>query len=333
MNIFNEKLYKVIGVILFGQLLSLCITGTNTTTNLLVEELQKPIPMIQSFFTYVFLALIFIPFSIYKGGFRHFGSLIKQRWYIIIFWALMDVEGNYFVVKGFSYTNLISAMLIGSWSTPACVILSFFFLKTRYRWTHLVGIVIALGGLGLLIYSDFITDKTYEGKDVLKGDLFCLVGATFYACSNIIQEFFVHQIEFYEVIALLGLFGLPIAGIQLGALESNEFSELQFTSLSITYISVFTIIMVLLYSLTPILMKLSSATFFNISLLSSDFYTLIIGLLAFKVPTHEFYYIAFTLVVIGLFIFNIFPSYKKGENLNNPADVEADVETHKEYND
>lgn len=144
----------------------------------------------------------------------------------------MDVEGNYFVVKGFGYTNLISAMLIGSWSTPACVVLSFFFLKTRYRWTHLIGIVIALGGLGLLIYSDFLTAKDYEGSNYLKGDLFILLGATFYACSNVIQEFFTHKMKFYEVIALLGLFGLPIAGIQLGALESNEFRDLAFSNFS-----------------------------------------------------------------------------------------------------
>lgn len=82
MNIDYQKLYKVIGLVLFGQVLALCITGTNTTTNLLATELEKPIPMIQSFFTYVFLAVIFIPLSIYKGGFRRFGSIIKERWYI-----------------------------------------------------------------------------------------------------------------------------------------------------------------------------------------------------------------------------------------------------------
>jgi solute carrier family 35 protein F1/2 len=78
-------------------------------------------------------------------------------------------------------------------------------------------------------------------------------------------------------------------------------------------------------------MKLTSATFYNISLLTSDFYTLVIGILFLDTVTHYLYYIAFTLVVIGLFIFNIFPSYKKGENTNNSDDVESNFETHKEY--
>jgi solute carrier family 35, member F1/2 len=67
-------------VLLLGQILALCITGTNTLTTLLVIE-GTSIPAFQTFFNYVLLNLIYTSFTIYKYGLEGWGKLLwKDGW-------------------------------------------------------------------------------------------------------------------------------------------------------------------------------------------------------------------------------------------------------------
>jgi hypothetical protein len=45
------------------------------------------------------------------------------------------------------------------------------------------GVVICVGGLGLLVVSDFVTDKNYPALNKGKGDGFMIAGATLYGFS------------------------------------------------------------------------------------------------------------------------------------------------------
>lgn len=45
------------------------------------------------------------------------------------------------------------------------------------------GILISVGGLGMLVGSDFLTDKNYPALSRGKGDAFMIIGATLYGFS------------------------------------------------------------------------------------------------------------------------------------------------------
>ena len=195
---------------------------------------------------------------------------------------MIDVEGNYFIVKAYNYTSLLSAMLLDSWTIPCVVILSVFVLRVRFLRLHYLGVVVCLLGMGLLVWSDMIAGKNFPGSDYIKGDLFCILGATFYALSNVGQEFLVRQRPIYEVIGQLGFWGAIVNGIQLAILERHELGTITWTGEVVGYIIGFDIAMFLMYSVAPILLRLSSATFFNLSLLTSDFYGLLFGLFLFE---------------------------------------------------
>jgi solute carrier family 35, member F1/2 len=67
-------------VLLLGQILALCITGTNTLTTLLVME-GTSIPAFQTFFNYVLLNVIFTSFTVYKYGIKGWAVVIwKDGW-------------------------------------------------------------------------------------------------------------------------------------------------------------------------------------------------------------------------------------------------------------
>lgn len=96
--------------------------------------------------------------------------------------AAFDVEGNFTVVKAYQYSDLLSCELIDAWATPVCMVVAWFLVKARYReywfvlgreaslklscgadWTQYLGVFICIVGLGLLVVSDFKTDKNYPG--------------------------------------------------------------------------------------------------------------------------------------------------------------------------
>ncbi|RIB25135.1 hypothetical protein C2G38_2138915 [Gigaspora rosea] len=79
----------------------------------------------------------------------------------------------------------------------------------------------------------------------------------------------------------------------------------------IGYIVLYNFAMFLLYSLTPILFRLSSALFFNLALLSSDFYTYIfLSFVLYESSPCQIYPVAFATVCIGLIIYYINPATK-----------------------
>ncbi|KAF9924434.1 hypothetical protein FBU30_005588 [Linnemannia zychae] len=297
---------KFITILLLGQLLSLCITATTIlTTKLTQGDNPVSIPTTQSFLNYLVLGIVYTTITFYKEGFRGWLQILRRRGIYYIAFAVIDVEGNYFIVKAYNYTSLLSAMLLDSWTIPCVVILSIFVLRMRFLPLHYLGVFICLLGMGFLVWSDMIAGKNFPGSDYLKGDLFCIIGATFYALSNVGQEFLVRQRPIYEVVGQLGFWGAIVNGIQLAILERHELGSITWTGEVVGYIIGFDIAMFLMYSVAPILLRLSSATFFNLSLLTSDFYGLLFGLFLFEAKINTVYPIAYVLIIIGIIVYNI----------------------------
>ena len=107
------------------------------------------------------------------------------------------------------------------------------------------GILICVGGLGLLVASDEITDKDWPALNRAKGDIFMIIGATLYGFSehlvvlmseiwlrrartipaNATEEFFVRRSPLYEVVGQLGMWGTLINGIQAAGLEHHDMTQ------------------------------------------------------------------------------------------------------------
>ncbi|KAH8886499.1 DUF914-domain-containing protein [Thozetella sp. PMI_491] len=290
-------------IILIGQILSLCITGTNTFTTLLVIA-GTSIPAFQTMFNYALLLIVYVPFALYKYGPRKFLSvLLLDGWKYAIL-AFMDVEGNYFTVLAYRYTNVLSAQLINFWSIVCVVIISFFLLRVRYKALQIIGILVCCGGMGILLASDHITGSNGgEGEDMLKGDLFALAGATLYGLSNVFEEWFVSKRPMYEVLGMMGLFGIIINGITTAIFDRSQFDGATWNNDTISWIIGYTIVLFTFYTLAPLILRMGSAAFFDISLLTANFWGVIIGIHVFGYTIHYLYPIAFVLIILGLMVY------------------------------
>jgi hypothetical protein len=49
------------------------------------------------------------------------------------------------------------------------------------------GILICIGGLGMLVASDELTQKDYPAASLVKGDIFMIIGASLYGFSTLVQ--------------------------------------------------------------------------------------------------------------------------------------------------
>ncbi|MCJ1353772.1 MAG: hypothetical protein MMC33_003759 [Icmadophila ericetorum] len=294
-------------VLVLGQILSLCDTATNTFSTLLVNQ-GTSIPAFQNFFNYAVLGIIYTCYTLYKYGVKKWVRLIwKDGWKYIIL-SFLDVEGNYFTVLAYRYSTILSCQLIEFWAIVMVVIVSFLFLKVKYHPAQILGILICVAGEGILIASDHITGADGPGVsrgNQIKGDLFALVGATFYGLDNVAEEFLVSKRPVYEVVGQLGFWGSIINGVQAAIFDRGSFQAATWNGQVGGYLVGYTGFLTLFYSLAPLSFRMSSAAFFNISLLTGSFWGTIIGIRVFGYTIYYLYPIAFVLIIIGLILYFI----------------------------
>lgn len=300
---FKTKEFYI--TLVLGQILAIANTSTGTFTTLLGGE-QWAIPAFQTFLNYVLLNVIFTPYTMYRYGLKGWLRLVYRDGWKYIILAFCDVQGNYFIVLAYKYTTMLSAQLINFWAIVVVVVLSFLFLRVRYHITQIAGIVICIGGMGVLIASDHITGT--NGGDIsqgnqLKGDLFALLGASFYGFTNTAEEYFVSTRPVYEVLGQMSFFGMIINGVQAGIFDRTSFHEAHWNGKVGGYLTGYTLCLTLFYCLAPLLFRLSSAAFFNVSMLTMNFWGVIIGVKVFHYHIHWMYPIAFVLIIIGQLIY------------------------------
>lgn len=282
-----------------GQLLSICITCTSVVTT----ELGMggwSLPATQTFFVYAALMGIYTPLTIYKYGVGAWGKMLTTDGWKYGILGTIDVFGNFLTVFGFRYTNLLSCLLLGAWSTPVSMVVTYFLLKARYTWVQLAGVCICIGGLGVLVASDIRTGKDWGYANKGKGDAFMIAGATLYGLSNGFEEYLVRGRPHYEVVGALGLVGFIVNGILVGGYEHATVYESAWTGRNVGLLMAYVSAMVILYSVAPLLFRFASAPFYNISLMTSDFYSLLFGLFLFHYKPYFLYFIAYPMVLIGL---------------------------------
>lgn len=290
-------------VLLISQALAVAITGTNTLSSLLANE-GTSIPAFQTLFNYILLSLIYTSYTLYKYGFKGWCKLIwKDGWRYFIL-AFCDVEGNYFTVLAYRYTTILSAQLINFWAIAVVVLISLIFLKVRYHIAQYAGILICCGGLGILVASDHITGSNGgQAADAVKGDLFALLGASFYGFTNVFEEFLVSKRPLYEVLGQLSFWAIPINGVQAAIFDRASFRSATWNSAVGGYLTGYTLILTIFYSGAPIVFRMASAAFFNIGLLTGNFWGVVVGVKVFGLSIHFMYPIAFVLIMLGHFVY------------------------------
>ncbi|KAI5056779.1 hypothetical protein GOP47_0028597 [Adiantum capillus-veneris] len=293
----GAELYRLLGALALGQFASLLITFTGLTSSILARQGINA-PTSQSLCNYLLAAFF------YGGIFISRKKPLQVRWYYYLVLALMDVEGNYFVVKAYQYTSLTSVMLLDCWTIPCVLLLTWLFIKTKYNAGQLIGVCACVLGLVLVILSDVHANDRAGGSNAVLGDALVIIGATLYALTNVSEEFLIKKVDFVELMTFLGLFGSIISGCQVAILERTELANINWTRHAILPFVGYSASLFLFYSTVPFILRLSGSALLNLSLLTSDMWAVAIRIFAYHQDVDWLFYVAFATVTIGIVIYS-----------------------------
>ncbi|EGG23602.1 putative transmembrane protein [Cavenderia fasciculata] len=308
---------KKINGLLLGQFISLLIAGTAIFSQLLVIKYGVNMPTAQSLLNYILL--MFYSIVLIRRG--TFWKTIKTKSLMMIPLAFIDVEANYVVVKAYQYGSITSIMLLDCFTIPVVVVLSRIFLKTRYTLVHLLAVTLSIVGMVVLFVSDLVQgEDAGGGTNPLLGDFLCLISSTLYAISNVGQEFTVKKYDRITYLALIGIYGSIISGVQLAIFERNELATMDWNSGATGYMVGFALCLFIMYSATPFMMEIAGATLMNLSLLTSDIFGIVAAILLFDRQLSWLYFLSFVIIVSALAIYNLSQPHIKSSEIKNLMD-------------
>ena len=314
-----------------GQLISLFVTGTGVASSVLAAR-GVNMSSSQSFLNY-FLLLGFLVALRVRTGWPSVKGVLRDRWWLYLCLAVCDVEANFLVVLAYQYTSLSSVMLLDCFSIPCVMLLSRFLLQRRFSVSQIVGVLFCLGGIVALVLSDWLGDSFKQGasSSPIIGDFLCLASALLYAVSNVGQEAAVTQHSKIEFLGMLALFAAPLSLAQSAAIDHAAWASTVWTPLTAGLMAAFGVCLFAVYVLVPVMIERAGATFYNLSLLTSDVLAVVIGIYLFDYVPSLWYILGAVLIVTGLIVYNLdckwqcFKSIRNEEleervdaNLNDP---------------
>ncbi|KAL1191554.1 hypothetical protein V5N11_002374 [Cardamine amara subsp. amara] len=299
-----------------GQTISLISTFLSFTAS---EIARKGInaPTSQSFLGYVTLAIVYGSIMLYRR------PAIQVKWYNYFLLALVDVEANFLVVKAYQHTSMTSVMLLDCWAIPCVMILTWVFLKTKYRLMKISGVVICILGVIMVVFSDVHAGDRAGGSNPVKGDFLVLAGATFYAVSNVSEEFLVKNADRIELMSFLGLFGAIIGAIQISIFERGALNAIHWSTETVLPYLGIAIGIFLFYSLLTVLLRTNGSTMFTLSLLTSDMWAVLIRTFGYHEKVDWLYFLAFATTATGLIIYSMKEKDQEEHKSGEVVDEEA----------
>ncbi|CAI0469446.1 unnamed protein product [Linum tenue] len=283
--------------VLLGQAVSLFLALSGFSTSLLAT-MGFDAPVTQSCFGYFSLA------TVYGGILLHRRHKLQVSWYLYLLVGFLEVQANFLRTKAYQFSSITSVTLLVCFTIPWAIILTRVFLGTRYSILQLVGSALCVVGLALVLLSD--ADGGGGGSMPLLGDTLVIGASIFFAFSNVGQEFIVKdrgQMEM-EMLSMLGVFGFLFSLVELSHLCLTNKPHFACMCFQIWAIAGYTLSMFCSYSMIPWILKWSGATMFNLSILTSNMWAVVIRTFFYQQKVDWLYFLAFAVVILGLVIYS-----------------------------
>ncbi|OHS93585.1 Integral membrane protein [Tritrichomonas foetus] len=287
-------------VLIVWQLMSMLLTAINVINTLLADRNGSTLPLLQLCITYSLL--------LFTHVWRFERSEISWIPYLIV--SVFNFVGDTTAIVAYNTTSLSSAMLLTTtvvfWVTP----LSFFFLKRKYSLVQLFSIAFGFCGVILVFVADGVGDSKWVGN------LCSFMSALAYAIANILQEKLVYSASVTLYLCRFSLFTAPISAACSGIFEHKTIRDYNWNTASFLFIFGYSILLAVYYTGIPFVMQFSNATEMNISLLSANFFSLLISIVAFGQKAEWLYLVGFFFIPISITLYTLFPYKEKKTELS-----------------
>ncbi|GMY25170.1 solute carrier family 35 member F2-like [Fagus crenata] len=288
--------WQTLYLLFLGQVVSFVLALMSFTSSL-IANLGVDTPLTQTLIGYFFLALVYGSILLH----RRKRLLVSWYWYLIL--GFVDVQGNYLVNKAYQFSSITSVTLLDCWTVAWVIIMTWIFLGTRYSLWQIFGVALGVLGLGLVLLSDAGVGGGGGTKPLL-GDILVIAGTIFFAMSNVGEEFCVKKKDRVEVICMIGVYGFLVSVVEISIMELKSLESVEWSVDIILAFVGYAVATFMFYSFVPFVLKLSGATMFNLSILTSDMWAVVIRIFFYHQQVDWLYYLAFAMVVVGLIIYS-----------------------------
>lgn len=300
---FFDRIFSHKWVVLIAwQVCSLFLCSIGTICSYLSIKYGCTIPLLMMSITYIILLC--------SSAWRVPKTDISWWRYLVV--SVCAVSGDYTAIKAYDTTSFSSALIfittVVFWVAP----LAYFIFGRKINWIQFIAILISMCGSVCV----FIADGA-EGSKWL-GNVLALSSAILYAILTVLQELLVHNDSLHLYLFRFSTGAAPIAAILSGSLEWKVMRDYNWTIESASLIVVYSILLAASDFMSPFVMQYSDATTMNISMLTSNFYSLAISILAFGQKASWLYLVGFFCVPIAIVIFTIFAPKEQKEIQENP---------------
>ena len=320
--------------LLYGQAIALVVSSMNAASYTLSYHNHVNTQLFQLFFMYLLLS-VHILFRERKGrqdGWSHrlpFTSICLQMpWWKYMLLSMMDVIPNFMQLVSFQYTSLTSTTLLGSLTVPSTMLVSRVVLSRTFGKSHYVGVVLCLVGGGMTIWTDFDGDTSTRIHSWV-GDVLAVLAAVVNGSVDVFAEYCVKNVDRYEMLGMLGLYGTIFTGIACSCMERQALLDMLYQrpgqeQLEIAGVIAWYVASVLVYYMAEALFLVSSeATLLNLSLQTSNLWAIGFSFLVYHVTVGKLFYPALFLVVGGVCVYELTNPTSENEPSNHLENEES----------
>lgn len=231
-----------------------------------------------------------------------------MKWFFLL--ALFDVAGNYFVVLAYQFTTIASATALDCFTIPCVAILSYFILGTRYNLFHISSVVVSLLGIGLIISSDILSKNSpgfnQAAVNAPLGDAFILMGAFCYALTNVFEEKIVKRATISGYLLRLATIAFFYSVVLSVIFERPRIQAINWTGRTIAFLCGYVASGLVFYTGVGLFIRTFDALLFNMSLLTSDVYAIIVSYVVLKQGSiYWLYFLGFFFVSVGVITYSL----------------------------
>lgn len=309
--------------IILGQILSLCIAGSASLFKLIKDENGEvlDISSVQLVVVYFFVSLLSFLYI------RRSKTLFLRK-KIIFLISLCDVAASltlslaYIEIKAISWVAILSTI-----STPTSIVMTYFIFGKVPSIKSITCVVIALLSIIVMYF-------TTEDFSIVPACL-ATFSAIIYAISNVLTELLSKSLKKNEEDPLEPILKFLLTNSLLCFLWGSLYcfistpSQIQLlcdnikNMHTILPLIAYTVILSVFYCLMPFVLVRTSATFFNISLLAINFYSIFLDHFLFGISFNFNFIILFIILITCLFIYN---KLEKGEDEQMEEQMEEEEE-------
>ncbi|TNJ30148.1 Membrane protein [Giardia muris] len=262
--------------ILLGQVCAVLNSASGVFNDLLAEH-EISLPFFQSVLMYGSMLFLWALPCVH--------SIFVHRPRDVLFFLLsgiFDVGGNVLAIIAFSYTSVASVLLLLCLSTPFCLVCSYLILRRKFSWIQILCALLATVFAAVFVVIDVGVNELVTGSKLV-GDLIAIGSAFLYAITSVVNEFIVTAYTPWQFLARMSISATSFALILMCFLDADRIS----TSLSGNwvcglYILGYCVSLLGMYFTIPVVISLSSAVVFNISLITCNLYGMIASLVIFR---------------------------------------------------